>query len=812
MQAVAGQLIAHYRLIEPIGERRGGALWRAEDTTGGREVFLEIIAADAIAEGRRMRLVRELNAVREARHPFFEATLEVRTDLPGGIAVVREPVVGVTLAAWADAERRPLAELLRVAMEAAEAVSALHAAGLCHGDLRAERIRVSPSGHIKLTGLGTWPLAVGEVADDDDAMRAADVATLGEVLRAFLPADGKGTGISESLADVLRRTSLAAPGERPRAAEISAALDAAALGEDDLRRARARVDPSTGRLRILLGVAALALVGAVGAFAVWRQLDVPSRGGGGAGYDLAILPLVDARAGTLQHDHARELARRLSEMASPARVQPDAQVERALSRGSAQPAVDWISPQADYTLRWMTGDHSTVEPAVQVSLLGGDGSLQQAFGYPLHGDGTVPDGLEGKVASDVEAFLFSVHSSTARFQRSYKQLRSAPMTWSPRAAQLFVRAITARHQGKEWTALDAVDEALSLDGEFAQARRLRSQLLEQLQWPYEGSVMRRREVARALAARNRLEPWELELVERESRYLESGPDPALGLLDPALTESLGRQARLESHGLALQYRGEIENRIDLVIASLVENPEPDYLWIWLARALLDSDRSLAVNLERVAPLTAAHPGNPLPLVLEASLRMQERGGRAQADSLLSRARELGGGLWVPRLGWWVAYLEISAGRWDRAEFVLNEALAVASSGDATSGGDEDPRLYAGLFEVYLATGRLGDAGDVLGIYRRRLPGNPWADLAQARLQQQQGDGVATLAALDTAIERDPAYQDARFARAEALMAAGEYPRALEDFRIYVQQVERAGSDPRLDRAQRAIRTLSARLG
>ena len=53
MQIVAGQVIASYRVLEPIGDRRGGSLWRAEDTASGREVFLEAIEATAIRAGSR---------------------------------------------------------------------------------------------------------------------------------------------------------------------------------------------------------------------------------------------------------------------------------------------------------------------------------------------------------------------------------------------------------------------------------------------------------------------------------------------------------------------------------------------------------------------------------------------------------------------------------------------------------------------------------------------------------------------------------------------------------------------------------------
>jgi serine/threonine-protein kinase len=73
---------------------------------------------------------------------------------------------GRTLAEMIEARGMGLHEAVRVIQAAAEAIGAAHDSGVVHGDLKGSNVVVTPSGDVKITELGTSPLAEATPADD----------------------------------------------------------------------------------------------------------------------------------------------------------------------------------------------------------------------------------------------------------------------------------------------------------------------------------------------------------------------------------------------------------------------------------------------------------------------------------------------------------------------------------------------------------------------------------------------------------------------------------------------------------------------
>ena len=54
MPIEAGQTLLHYRLIEKIGEGGMGVVWKAEDTSLGREVAIKVLPANWAGDAERL--------------------------------------------------------------------------------------------------------------------------------------------------------------------------------------------------------------------------------------------------------------------------------------------------------------------------------------------------------------------------------------------------------------------------------------------------------------------------------------------------------------------------------------------------------------------------------------------------------------------------------------------------------------------------------------------------------------------------------------------------------------------------------------
>jgi predicted Ser/Thr protein kinase/tetratricopeptide (TPR) repeat protein len=317
------ETIGRYRVIRPLGQGGMGAVYLCEDPTLERQVAIKLLHRDPSNVGLR----DEARALAALNHKGIVTIHEVG-DHEGQDFLVMEYLPGKTLREVLDAKKTPRMTLLEICARVAEAVAAAHRAGILHRDIKPENILVTDD-EVKVldfgiarrlstreaparpsmiperlstavepgradtvvtaatnTLYGTPAYMAPEVFHGEPSSAASDVYSLGIVVYECIAGrrphdartlveliaqvvDGEPAKLADVHAELIADMLSANPARRPDLLEVSSQL---AIGRTLLPAASPppiRPVPAH-RARWPLGVLALALVGAIGAVAVWR--------------------------------------------------------------------------------------------------------------------------------------------------------------------------------------------------------------------------------------------------------------------------------------------------------------------------------------------------------------------------------------------------------------------------------------------------------------------------------------------------------------------------------------------------------------
>jgi Tol biopolymer transport system component len=167
LQLLPGSSLGSYRIEGPLGAGGMGEVYRAHDTTLGRDVAIKILPQEFTTDvERRARFEREARLLATVNHPHVGAIYGV-VDAEGIHGLVLELVDGPTLADRLTAGALPLREALRIARQIAEALEAAHEKGVVHRDLKPANIKVTHNGVVKVLDFGLAKAIASGAADNE---------------------------------------------------------------------------------------------------------------------------------------------------------------------------------------------------------------------------------------------------------------------------------------------------------------------------------------------------------------------------------------------------------------------------------------------------------------------------------------------------------------------------------------------------------------------------------------------------------------------------------------------------------------------
>ena len=171
--SLVGRQVGAYKILSLLGAGGMGDVYRARDTTLGRDVAIKVVPDAFLSDPERLaRFEREARVLATLNHPHIGAIYGFE-EHEGVRALVLELVEGRTLAERLASGPLPIQEALTIGRQIADALEAAHEKGIVHRDLKPANIKVTPDGTVKVLDFGLAKLHDPNAATDPDASHAS---------------------------------------------------------------------------------------------------------------------------------------------------------------------------------------------------------------------------------------------------------------------------------------------------------------------------------------------------------------------------------------------------------------------------------------------------------------------------------------------------------------------------------------------------------------------------------------------------------------------------------------------------------------
>jgi serine/threonine protein kinase/Flp pilus assembly protein TadD len=178
---ITGERIGRYRIVRHLGGGGMGQVYLGRDEQLNRPVAVKLLSQYHASEQERMQRFRqEALSASALNHPNILTIYEIG-EFESHNFIAAEFVDGVTLSARMKASELPVQLSLDIAIQIARALSAAHAAGIIHRDIKPDNVMIRADGLVKVLDFGIAKFEQSDVQEKRDQVQTMPGTIVGTV-------------------------------------------------------------------------------------------------------------------------------------------------------------------------------------------------------------------------------------------------------------------------------------------------------------------------------------------------------------------------------------------------------------------------------------------------------------------------------------------------------------------------------------------------------------------------------------------------------------------------------------------------------